>query len=73
MGTLSELLGLQVITIHGHPITLPAPLSDINAAIAPHHHRQHKAQPDKVVHQLRHQQSAEQRTEKTEAHGDRYK
>ena len=34
VGTLSELLGLQVITIHGHPITLPAPLSDINAAIA---------------------------------------
>ncbi len=34
VGTLSELLGLQVITIHGHPITLPAPLSDVNAAIA---------------------------------------
>ena len=34
VGTLSELLGLQAITVHGHPITLPAPLSDINAAIA---------------------------------------
>ncbi|MCI8697745.1 MAG: F0F1 ATP synthase subunit A [Oscillospiraceae bacterium] len=34
VGTLSELLGLQAVTIHGHPITLPAPLSDVNAAIA---------------------------------------
>ena len=34
VGTLFELLGLQAITVHGHPITLPAPLSDINAAIA---------------------------------------
>ena len=34
VGTLFELLGLQAITIHGHPITLPAPLSDVNAAIA---------------------------------------
>lgn len=33
-GTLFELLGLQAITVHGHPVTLPAPLSDINAAIA---------------------------------------
>ena len=34
MGTLFELLGLQAVTVHGHPITLPAPLSDVNAAIA---------------------------------------
>ena len=34
IGTLFELLGLQAITVHGHPITLPAPLSDVNAAIA---------------------------------------
>ncbi len=34
IGTLFELAGLQGITIHGTPITLPAPLSDINAAIA---------------------------------------
>lgn len=34
VGTLFELLGLQAVTIHGHPITLPAPLSDVNAAIA---------------------------------------
>lgn len=34
VGTLFELLGLQAITVHGHPITLPAPLSDVNAAIA---------------------------------------
>ncbi len=34
VGTLFELLGLQAITIHDHPITLPAPLSDVNAAIA---------------------------------------
>ena len=34
MGTLFELLGLQAITVHGEPITLPAPLSDVNAAIA---------------------------------------
>ena len=33
-GTLFELLGLQAVTVHGHPITLPAPLSDVNAAIA---------------------------------------
>ena len=33
-GNLFELLGLQGITIHGHPVTLPAPLSDVNAAIA---------------------------------------
>ncbi len=29
-----ELLGLQAVTAQGHPVTLPAPLSDINAAIA---------------------------------------
>lgn len=34
VGTLFELLGLQALTAHGHPITLPAPLSDVNAAIA---------------------------------------
>ena len=34
VGTLFELLGFQAVTIHGHPITLPAPLSDVNAAIA---------------------------------------
>ncbi len=34
VGTLFELLGLQAVTTHGTPITLPAPLSDVNAAIA---------------------------------------
>ena len=34
VGTLFELLGIQAITVNGHPITLPAPLSDVNAAIA---------------------------------------
>ena len=34
VGTLFELLGLQAVTVHSHPITLPAPLSDVNAAIA---------------------------------------
>ena len=34
VSTLFELLGLQAVTVHGNPITLPAPLSDINAAIA---------------------------------------
>ena len=34
VGTLFELLGLQAVTVHGAPITLPAPLSDVNAAIA---------------------------------------
>jgi len=33
-GTLFELLGLQAVTVHRRPITLPAPLSDVNAAIA---------------------------------------
>ena len=33
-GTMFELIGLQGITTHGTPITLPAPLADINAAIA---------------------------------------
>ena len=32
-GTLFELLGLQVMTVRGAPVTLPAPLSDVNAAI----------------------------------------
>ena len=34
IGTLFELLGIQVPTVNGHFITLPAPLSDVNAAIA---------------------------------------
>ena len=33
VGTLFELLGLQAVTTGGHAITLPAPLSDVNAAI----------------------------------------
>ena len=33
-GTLFELFGFQAITTTGYPITLPAPLSDINGAIA---------------------------------------
>ena len=33
-GTLFELLGLQGVTTAGHSITLPAPLADINGAIA---------------------------------------
>ena len=32
-GTLFELFGVQAITTNGTPITLPAPLSDVNAAI----------------------------------------
>ncbi|MDO4519158.1 MAG: F0F1 ATP synthase subunit A [Eubacteriales bacterium] len=32
--TIFELFGLQAITVAGHSIALPAPLSDINAAIA---------------------------------------
>jgi len=34
VGTLFELLGLQAVAANGAPITLPAPLSDVNAAIA---------------------------------------
>ena len=34
VSTLFELLGLQAVTVHGHSVTLPAPLSDVNAAIA---------------------------------------
>lgn len=34
IGTLFELLGLQLVTVAGHSIAMPAPLSDINAAIA---------------------------------------
>ncbi|MCR4719279.1 MAG: F0F1 ATP synthase subunit A [Firmicutes bacterium] len=34
IGTLFELLGIQAITTRGQPISLPAPLSDINAALA---------------------------------------
>ena len=33
VGTLFELLGLQVITTHGTSMTLPAPLADINGAL----------------------------------------
>jgi F-type H+-transporting ATPase subunit a len=33
-GTLFELFGFQGVTTTGHSITLPAPLSDINGAIA---------------------------------------
>lgn len=33
-GTIFELFGFQAITMEGHSITLPAPLSDINAAIS---------------------------------------
>ena len=33
-GTCFELFGAQAVTTEGHPITLPAPLADINAAIA---------------------------------------
>jgi F-type H+-transporting ATPase subunit a len=34
VGTLFELLGIQAVTVHGTSITLPAPLSDVNGAIA---------------------------------------
>lgn len=34
IGTLFELLGIQLIAVNGEPVSLPAPLSDINAAIA---------------------------------------
>lgn len=34
IGTLFELFGLQVVTLGGLSVSLPAPLSDINAAIA---------------------------------------
>lgn len=34
VGTCFELFGVQVMTTAGHAITLPAPLSDVNAAIA---------------------------------------
>ena len=34
VGTLFELFGFQAVTTAGHSITLPAPLSDVNAAIA---------------------------------------
>ena len=33
VGTLFELLGLQAVAVNGASVTLPAPLSDINAAI----------------------------------------
>lgn len=34
IGTIFELFGFQVITTSGHSMSMPAPLSDINAAIA---------------------------------------
>ena len=34
IGTIFELFGIQAITTQGNPISLPAPLSDINAALA---------------------------------------
>lgn len=34
VGTLFELLGVQAVTLRGQAVTLPAPLSDVNAAIA---------------------------------------
>lgn len=34
IGTLFELLGIQAVSVTGNPISLPAPLSDINGAIA---------------------------------------
>ncbi len=34
VGTIFELFGVQVITTSGSPVSLPAPLSDINGAIA---------------------------------------
>ncbi len=34
VGTVFELFGLQAVTVHGTSIALPAPLSDINGAIA---------------------------------------
>ncbi len=34
IGTLFELFGFQAITVGGLSVVLPAPLSDINAAIA---------------------------------------
>lgn len=34
VGTLFELFGIQVVSVHGTSVSLPAPLSDINAAIA---------------------------------------
>lgn len=34
VGTIFELFGLQGVTTEGHSIALPAPLSDVNAAIA---------------------------------------
>ena len=34
LGTLFELLGVQAVTVHGGSVALPAPLADINGAIA---------------------------------------
>ena len=34
VGTLFELFGIQVMAANGYPVSLPAPLSDINGAIA---------------------------------------
>ena len=34
VGTLFELIGVQLVDVAGHSVSMPAPLSDINAAIA---------------------------------------
>ena len=34
VSTLFELLGIQAVTVNGHSVSLPAPLADINGAIA---------------------------------------
>lgn len=34
IGTLFELVGVQVVSVNGHSVSLPAPLADINGAIA---------------------------------------
>lgn len=34
VSTLFELVGIQVVTVSGHSVSLPAPLADINAAIS---------------------------------------
>ena len=33
VGTMSELLGIQLVTTEGHSLAMPAPISDINGAI----------------------------------------
>jgi len=34
IGTLFELLGVEAVSVSGHPVSLPAPLADINGAIS---------------------------------------